>query len=224
MPAYQENTQPSKNGTTLCQFIPHNNGELQVPTTYPSALAVTAMAGVSYVPVGGYYSYPATPTWPIYPVYPSFPVQMVRSTYSPAITPQYTTAPCPAYSFPTYYTLPVPRPVTHPTTGSYAYGYYYYPVTTVAAPKPEPPRLPNGAVSWFGRTRSEVEHDNNLLATAGSVNAATFKPDAKPDQAFWVWEPDGLTRNLYTFAAIDKNFKGEWRLDPVTRLCYFVRI
>ena len=224
----QENLQPFRNETTLYQYIPRKNGDPPIPTTHPSAPTATTTAGVSCVPVGSYYSYPATLTWPVYPVFPSPSVRTIKSSNSPATTPQYPTAPYPTYPHPAYCTPPPPQPVVYPTTGYYPYGYYYFPATTAAAAtataKPEPSTLPNGAIPWCGRTRAEVEYDNNLLAAAGSANtAAVIKPDAKPDQVFWVWEPDKLTRNLYTFAAIDKNFKGEWKMDPTTGHCYFVR-
>jgi len=221
----QENSQPFRNETTLYQYVPRKKGDPPVPTAYPSAPAATATAGVSYAPVGSYYSYPTTPTWPIYPVFPQPSDHTAKSGNSPATTTQYPTAPYPTHPHPAYCTPPPPQPVAYPTTGYYPYGCYYVPATTTAAvPKPEPSKLPNGALPWYGRTRAEVEHDNNLLAAAGSANAAPFiKPDAKPDQVFWVWEPDRQTRNLYTFAAIDKNFKGEWKVDPTTGQCFFVR-
>jgi hypothetical protein len=222
----QENPQPFKNETTLYQYVPHKKGDPPFPTTHPSAPTATATAGVNYVPVGSFYSGPTIPTWPVYPVIPSPSDHTIKSGNSHATAPQYPTAPYPTYPQPAYCTPPPPQPVAYPTTGYYPYGYCYFPATTAAAvaPKPELSKLPNGALPWYGRTRAEVEHDNNLLAAAGSANSVPLiKPDAKPDQMFWVWEPDRQTRNLYTFATIDKNFNGEWKMDPATGYCYFVR-
>jgi hypothetical protein len=85
----------------------------------------------------------------------------------------------------------------------------------------------DGARSWYGRTRTEVEYDNAIMAAqahAAAVEATqNFKPDAKPDDLFWVWETDGRTRNLYRFGIISAWSDGHWRIDPSSKTAYYIR-
>jgi hypothetical protein len=107
-------------------------------------------------------------------------------------------------------------------------------LTPVPAVVPPPLQMPvqayhgqSGPTPWYGRTRNEVEHDNAFMAAqahSASMKATqNFKPDAKPDDVFWVWEADGRTRNLYRFAVISAWDDGHWRIDHTSQTAYYLR-
>jgi hypothetical protein len=50
-----------------------------------------------------------------------------------------------------------------------------------------------------------------------------MKPIAKPDERFWVWEPDHKTKNMYPFRVIEKFFEGIWTWDPSNGYPSFTR-
>jgi len=218
----QEAQQPFKNEAKVFTYLPRKDGDIS-----SSQAAVTSTPPVNqYQPGAYYYPYPTTPSyipsWIPYPVPTSSNFVPNQSTHAePAQRPTYQAYPTNAG----YYSPSTPV-FYSPTTGSYP--YYTQPPYYSSAPKPATSTLPDGTFAWYGRTRAEVEHDNLVLASKqkqdGGGSATQIKPaSASPDQMFWVWEPDHVTKNMYSYATIERNFKGRWEVDPITGGCYFVR-
>lgn len=77
---------------------------------------------------------------------------------------------------------------------------------------------------WLGRTKAQVDEDNQRIA----MNTGVWRPNEmapnKPadDQQFWCVEVDG-SHTLRTYAQIEELRPGEWRKDPMFGNAYFVR-
>ena len=175
------------------------------------------------------------------------PAQAEAPAYNFTYAPQIQTVPF-YYQYPRYYSgamthLTVQQPQAYWPTPQYAYppaqtvatmpmGVHYgvphhYPQVAHVPPPVGVTTTASGQLPWYGRTRAEVEADNAAMAAihAREMEEATvkFKPGAEPGDLFWVWEPDHKVRNLYSFATIDKEFKGKWHMDPANNIAYYVR-
>jgi len=79
--------------------------------------------------------------------------------------------------------------------------------------------------AWHGRTRWQVEQDNQQMALKEGVwqnNEATPR-DPKPDQQFWCIELDG-SKTLRTADTIENALRpGRWHKDPFYGNMYYVR-
>jgi hypothetical protein len=153
---------------------------------------------------GGYYSFPQMPAYASAAqfTYPAQPAPLISAGVAAHVHAN------------NHYMQPAQLPV-------YATQYAAAPAYVPAYVQP-----PAGTLPWYGRTRAEVEEDNQAMAYMHQkeMQEATekFKPGANPHDQFWVWEPDHKTRNMYTFAAIDK-FEGKWHMDPNSNVAYFIR-
>ncbi|KAF2437048.1 hypothetical protein EJ08DRAFT_644578 [Tothia fuscella] len=139
-----------------------------------------------------------TPTQPNVQYYP---------VAAPAAPPP---APAPPAPAPIYY--PQPQPAYYP----YPTGYY--------PPAPPAPALAAAPkkYDWWGRTRDEVLHDNQVAAAAtGGNDAHQWAPQGVADDTmFHVLEKDGVSQTLYPIGTI-KSLKGYWNTH--NGVLYFVR-
>ena len=128
-----------------------------------------------------------------------------------------------AYTYTTTPTSPATQPVYVPG------GYYTHPTyMTYAAPQPASSDKKKTKVkvkhhNWYGRTAAEVERDDAVLASKSGANEPTpFKPDAKPDDQFWVVDTDGarMVRSFYEIENVHK--PGKWYSSGQGNL-YFVK-
>jgi hypothetical protein len=215
--AVEAEPQPFDNPVYEYTYVERRNGDPPAPQAgyAPQAFAqpvyYTAPPTVHATPfhyqapgAGGYYSFPQTSTYPpaaqfTYPAQPAPLISAGVPAHMPALN---------------HYVQPAHLPM-------YATQY-----ATAPAYVPAYAPAPAGMLPWYGRTRAEVEEDNQAVAHMHQkeMHEATekFKPGANPHDQFWVWEPDHKTRNLYAFAAIDK-FEGKWHMDPNSNVAYFIR-
>jgi len=77
---------------------------------------------------------------------------------------------------------------------------------------------------WLGRTKAQVDEDNQKIAMRTGVWRPNEMAPNKPadDQQFWCVEVDG-SHTLRTYAQIEELRPGEWRKDPMFGNAYFVR-
>lgn len=82
----------------------------------------------------------------------------------------------------------------------------------------------HGKTLWHGRSRAEVEEDDQRVAHAsGAYASKEIKPrDAKSDDMFVVIYPDGRQGHV-SFATIEgAGWKGRWQQDAYGRM-YFLK-
>jgi hypothetical protein len=84
-----------------------------------------------------------------------------------------------------------------------------------------------GAAPYIGRTPAQVDAEGRAQAARSQdiAREATrqWKPNARPEDFFWVWNSDRTYRMLLTFATIDTfNDGGVWHTDEAG-IAYYVR-
>jgi hypothetical protein len=106
--------------------------------------------------------------------------------------------------------------------------------TQWVVPPPRNPPAPAGVttrpgpVPYYGRTRAQVEAEGRLIeARAQDVTREAtrhWKPNARPEDFFWCWNPERTVRMLLSFATIE-SFQdgGVWHNDDGTGIAYYVR-
>lgn len=195
-------------------------------------------------PPTNYPQYPAAACFPPVPIasagvcYPAMPPPVIPQTYThPSACncdDAYKSQQVP-YVAP-YYCAPAAPPVI-PAIGIMPQAPYY---AGLPAPAPQgyPSSFPIGPQpglnyhdayqephAWHGRTKAQVELDNQAMALKEGVwqNNEATPHDPKPDQQFWCIELDG-TRTLRTADTIEFALRpGQWRKDPTYGNMYFVR-
>lgn len=196
-----EGRQPIKNNSAPLQWYKVRKDGVDAPLPAPAPGAPS----VPYTPAPASQPVPSPSHWLVPPNQPYYYYQW---SYAYPWQQQYQYLP--------YYAAPT-APAHAPAPQQFAALPYYY----IAAPPPAITAPPPENV-WLGRTRSEVQRENQTIAamTGGLENHISNGPQAPANAHFHVLEPDGRTQNTYPKGTID-GMSGYW--NQAGGVWYFVR-